>query len=61
VDCPCQKNNLNLFLVGKGGAHYAGTKATPKAGAGGAVRRKDTLAKKEGVTKIGNNVYFYTG
>ena len=47
------------FQVGKGGSHYSGNKQTPKT-AGGA-RRKDTLAKKEGVTKIGNNVYFYTG
>ena len=53
----CTKINCHWFSVGKGGAHYAGNKSTPKVTA----RRKNNLAKKEGVTKIGNNVYFYTG
>lgn len=43
-----------IFSAGKVGQSYAGSKQTPKG-------RKSNLAKKDGVTKIGNNVYFYTG
>jgi len=48
---------LLFFLAGKVGASYAGSKQAQSAKA----KRKAVLSKKEGVTKIGNNVYFYTG
>jgi hypothetical protein len=48
---------LLVFAAGKVGnkSYTISKQQTAKA------RRKDILAKKEGVTKIGNNMYFYTG